>query len=210
MQHVGILGNGGQADEVEAFSSESASIAFRAVDEQFLGQAESGRIVLDVLRPGSSSAIPVVVAIGAPAIRKQMVNKWPGSDFYSLVAKGAVVSDSSVIGKGCVISSGVIITTNVAIGDHTIVNVAATISHNCTVGDYVTISPGVNIAGNVSIESGVFIGVGAIVSNGVRIASGCVVGAGAVVLDDIIAENSVVVGSPAKVIKINQGWLREI
>jgi acetyltransferase-like isoleucine patch superfamily enzyme len=48
------------------------------------------------------------------------------------------------------------------------------------------------------------------ISNGVKIASGCVIGAGAVVLDSINVKNSVVLGMPAKAIKENDGWLREI
>lgn len=210
MQQIGILGNGGQADEAESYLDKENKVAFRAVDAQFLRDKEQKTTLLDILNPGDYSSLPVVIAVGAPAIRKEMHGKWPGSYFCSVVSDSAVVLDSTTIGRGCILSPGAVVTTNVKMGEHVIINISSTVSHDCTLGDYVTVSPGATVAGNASIGSGVFIGAGAVVSSGVKIAAGSVVGAGAVVLEDVVIENSVVVGVPGEVIKINQGWLREI
>ena len=51
---------------------------------------------------------------------------------------------------------------------------------------------------------------GSNILNSVRIASGVVIGAGATVTKDADVENGVYVGTPAKLIRQNDGWLREI
>lgn len=203
MREVGIIGSGGQADEIESYLGRPS--LFRAVDKEFA----VGELV-DVSDPTEEQkATPIVVAVGAPLIRKELVGRWKGSSFDTLVVADKVDS-SLVIGKGSIIAPGCIVTTNVFVGNHTLVNIGVTLSHNTRVGDYVTISPGVNIAGNVQIGDGVFIGIGATISNGVTLASGVVVGAGAVVLKSIEEENSVHAGVPASKIGQNESWLREI
>lgn len=205
---IGLIGSGGQADEAESFLIDKA-VSFRALSEEYLDPNDPSKI--NILSPSDyQRALPVVAAIGAPAVRKKMVEAWPGDRFDSIRAELSYIDKSAKIGEGSIIAPRAVITTNVEIGRHAIINVAASISHNCRLGDYVTVSPGAHIAGNVELGDGVFVGIGAIISNNVKIASGVVIGAGAVVLQDIDIENSVVVGSPARIIKQNEGWLSEI
>lgn len=208
MEKIGILGAGGQADEAGSFLNDS-EVAFFALNERYVDKNNEKQI--DIANPEEYQRIlPVVAAIGAPALRKKMVEEWPGERFTTIVAEYAYIDKSSKIGEGTIIAPRAVITTNVEIGRHAIINVAASISHDCKLGDYVTVGPGAHIAGNVELGDGVFIGIGAIVSNGIRIERGSVVGAGAVVISDVLEENSVVVGSPARVIRQNEGWLNEV
>ncbi|HEX5797577.1 MAG TPA: hypothetical protein VFX86_04260 [Candidatus Saccharimonadales bacterium] len=204
---MGIIGNGGQANEAESYLGKGTHVIFRAVSANYLDSTPG---LIDLNNPGDKASIPVVAAVGPPGLRRKLVEQWPSDNYATVIAKNTSIDKGCIIDKGSIIAPGSIITTDVNIGLHTIINIGATISHNCKVGDFVTISPGAHIAGNVELGDGVFIGIGATVSNGIRIASGVVIGAGAVVIHDINEANSVVVGNPAKPIKVNQDWLNEI
>lgn len=209
MEKIGLLGSGGQADEAYAFAKGKSEVDFYAIDAQYLDDSEKNQI--NILSPSEyQKTLPVVAAIGAPAIRKEMVEKWSGESYSTIIAEQAYVDESAKVGEGGIVAPRAVITTNVEIGGHSIINVNSSISHDCKLGDYVTVSPGAHIAGNVVVGDGVFVGIGAIISNGLFIAEGSVIGAGAVVLKDITEPNSVVVGTPAKVVNKNEGWLREI
>lgn len=206
---IGLLGAGGQADEAASYLDSETRVLFRALSPEYVNENNPEQI--NILSPQEYQKImPVVAAIGAPAVRKEMVEKWPGDNYEIIRAQESYVDETVKVGEGSIIAPGVVITTNVEIGAHAIINISSSISHDCKLGDYVTVSPGAHIAGKVEIGDGVFIGIGAIVSNGIRIANGSVVGAGALVIKDILEENSVVVGSPAKLLRRNEGWLREI
>lgn len=209
-KRIGLLGAGGQADEAESFFRSNGDVIFRAVDKQYITTSQTEGLI-DIQNPTEvQKNTPVVAAVGAPAIRRELISRWAGSRFEIIRAEGLYIDGTVKIGEGTIIATGSVVTTNVTIGKHCIVNVAATISHNSKLGDFSTIGPGANIAGNVTLGDGVFVGIGAVIKNGVKIANGCVVGAGAVVLDDIEEENSVVIGVPARVARVNEGWLREI
>lgn len=205
---IGLLGSGGQADEVESYLADGDEVVFRAVSKDYLDG--SNPKLIDIDQPGDNQVLEVVAALGAPGLRKKMVESWSGQKYANVISETADVNKNAEIGDGSIIAPGAIITTNAKIGAHVIVNIGVTISHDAKIGDFVTISPGAHIAGRVTIGNGVFVGIGAVVSNDVKLADGVVIGAGAVVLDDVEQENSVAVGMPAKVIKQNDGWLSEI
>lgn len=206
-EKIGIIGNGGQADEACAFSGKE--IAFRAVDAAYLEEGDSQ--LVDVTNPGLDNVTtPVHIAVGSPALRRDMEKRWPGEHYETIISPHAIIDDTAEIGAGSLIAPRAVITTNVKIGKHVIVNVAATIQHDSMVGDFSTIGPGVNIGGKVVIGEGVFVGIGASIINGVSVANGVVVGAGATLIKSADVENGVYVGTPAVLAKQNDGWLREI
>ena len=206
-REIGILGSGGQADEAESYTSRV--VGFRALNEQYVDTENPAHV--NILTPNDYQKItPVIAAIGAPEIRRKMVEDWPGEEFATIREETAYVDNTAEIGDGVIIAPRAVITTNVKIGEHSIINVAATISHNTELGAYSTVGPGAHIAGNVKIGAGVFIGIGAVISNNLEIADGVVIGAGAVVVDNIIEPNAVLVGTPARIVKINEEWLREV
>lgn len=205
-QQIGMLGNGGQADEAEACFE--GVVLFRAVSKKYIKEG-----LVDIAsNDREKTEVPVVAAIGAPRLRKEMIQEWRGSKYATIVSNSAKIHNSAVIGDGTIVAQDVVITTNVEIGKHVIVNVAASIQHDSTVGDYATICPGVHIGGHATIGSGVFLGIGAIVANDVTVADGIVIGAGAVVPPHTLldVENGVYIGAPARLVKKNKDWLYEI
>lgn len=205
-EKIGLLGGGGQSAEMESYIG-SDNVQFRAVDKEYISKQGD----IDIVNPSDyETTTPVIASVGAPGLRRELVQKWPGKNYVKFVSEDAYVGQDVEIGEGSIIAPRVVITTAVEIGRHAIINVAATLSHGDKIGDFVTISPGAHLGGDVTVGAGAFIGIGAIVSNGIEIAEGTVVGAGAVVVDNILQKNSVAVGVPAKIIKINEDWLRNV
>jgi len=204
-RRIGILGAGGQADELESFLDKNTHAAFRAVTSEYVKEG-----LADIENPGDLKDLPVISAAGSPRLRKSLVEKWPGRDFVTVIAGDSSVADSVTIGEGCLVAPGAVVTTSVNIGEHSIINVGATVSHDCRLGAYTTVSPGAHVAGRVQLGDGVFVGIGAVIKNGLKIAPGVVIGAGAVVLKDITEENAVYAGVPAEKIGQNEGWLEEV
>ncbi|NCO10970.1 acetyltransferase [Candidatus Saccharibacteria bacterium] len=206
-KNIGILGAGGQSDEAESYY-DKGEVLFRAVDDIYVTDDE--KVTSIALAASEYGDTPVVAAVGAPALKVELIDRWAGRKYETIISKSAYIDESSSVGEGSIVAPGSIITTNVKIGKHVLVNVAATISHDTVIGDYSTISPGAHIGGRVEIGEGVFIGIGVVVMNDVKISDGVVVGAGASVINNIEQENAVAVGVPARTIRVNKGWLREI
>lgn len=207
-EKIGILGAGGQADEVALFAGRQ-NVAFNAVNEEYIVPESEG--LIDVNNPNNEQLNNgVIAAIGAPAVRRAMVESWPGHEYVSVVAETAYVGENTRIGEGCIVGPRAVLTSNVEVGRHSLINVGSSISHDCRLGEYTTVSPGAHIGGKVVIGDGAFIGIGAIISNNVHIASGVVIGAGAVVIKDADVENGVYIGAPARLLRQNEGWLREL
>ena len=203
-QFIGLLGGGGHANELAAYCGES--VAFNAVSAEYLKDG-----LIDIDNPDNLyKETPVVAAVGSPALRAELVHLWKGQEFATVVAESAYVGKEVEIGEGTVVAPGSILSARIRVGRHVLINIGTTVSHDTNIEDFVTVGPGVSIAGNVSIGEGAFIGIGATINNGLSIARGAVVGAGAVLLEDITEENSVYVGVPARKIRVNEGWLREI
>lgn len=145
--------------------------------------------------------LSVAVAIGSPAIRRQIVDKItnPLVDYPSMIHPSAWIGDQEYveIGKGCILCAGVMITTNVRIRDFVILNLQCTVGHDAVIEDYAALMPSVNVSGEVTIGPGVYVGTGAQISNQVSIGEDTVVGAGAVVVKNLPA-NCMAVGVPAR------------
>ena len=145
--------------------------------------------------------LSVAVAIGSPAIRRQIVEKIanPLVDYPSMIHPSAWIGDQEYveIGKGCILCAGVMITTNVRIRDFVILNLQCTVGHDAVIEDYAALMPSVNVSGEVTIGPGVYVGTGAQISNQVSIGEDTVVGAGAVVVKNLPA-NCMAVGVPAR------------
>lgn len=201
---IGLLGSGGHADEVAAAATKK--VAFRAVNAQFLG----GKATVDLSAPGYFARWPVHAAVGSPQVRRVLVQTWPGERFETIIARTAQVDPSTVMGAGSYVAAGAIITVDAELGKHVLVNVGAIIHHGCRLGDFVTVSPRAVLGGNVTVGDGAFIGIGATIRNGLSIASGAVIGAGAALTADADIDNGVYLGVPARLVKVNDGWLRTV
>ncbi|WP_374007753.1 acetyltransferase [Leifsonia sp. LS-T14] len=204
---LGLLGAGGQAAEVVDYVG-SENVRFFAVDAAYLRDSQPPLCDVDTDDPALTE-LPVVAAVGAPGLRRELVARWSGSSYRTVQHPTAYVAATAAIGEGCVIAPLSAVSSRTSLGRHVIVNLSATVSHDCTVGDFVTISPGAHIAGGVTIQDGAFVGIGASVSNGVTIAAGSVIGAGAVVIRDT-EPNGVYAGAPARRLGTREDWLREL
>jgi len=149
---------------------------------------------IDYLRTLSVSFVP---AIGAPEVRRRIVESLPDHDAVELVHPLASIGSHVNRGSGLVMAAGARITHAVTIGQHVHVNVNATVSHDCQVGNFVTITPGAHLSGAVTLGDEVWIGVGASVIQGVRIGDKAVVGGGAAIISDV-PKGVTVVGVPAR------------
>lgn len=198
---IGILGNGGHAREIESYLT-TETVAFRAVSSEF----RSGDLI-DIALPAAEQAeLPVVVAVGAPGLRRTLVQLWSGSAYHEVIAPTAYLGPEVKRGVGCVIAAGAVLTTSISLGDHVHINAGVTLAHDTVIGDFSTVSPGAHLGGNCTLGAGVLIGIGATLREGITLADGVVVGAGAVVLKDVLEPNAVVVGNPSRQISTNAGW----
>lgn len=142
----------------------------------------------------------VVVAVGDPTIKKQIVEQLSRKTYFpTLIHPNATLLDSKSInlGQGCIITSGSIITCNVNLERFVLVNLNTTIGHDVHIGKYSSLMCGVNIAGEIEMGECTFVGSGANVLNGINLGSSSKIGAGAVVIENI-PKGKTAVGIPAR------------
>ncbi|GIW50674.1 MAG: transferase [Gemmatimonadales bacterium] len=204
---VAIYGAGGFAREV-AWLAEDAGmevVCFIDDDPQRQGELLNNIPILGLqdVKEGYPD-VPLVVAVGSPQIREQLVDKATKSGFsFTTMLHPRVRSSKWVeIGEGCVITAGNILTVNIRLGKHVQINLDCTVGHDVIMEDYVTLAPGVHVSGWVHFGKRVYVGTGAVIINGTAerpmvIGEDAVVGAGAVVTKPV-PSGATVVGVPAR------------
>ena len=178
-QFVGFV----SAAEPDAGTLQRIGAAWLGDDEHFLQ------------RP---SATHYVVAIGDPALRRQLVDRYDAAGLtpITLIHPTSTIGTDVQIGEGTVICAHTSITTNIRIGRHVHVDRASTVGHDCVLEDFVTLHPGSVISGGVRIGFGARVGTNACVLPGIIVGDAATVGAGAVVTRDV-PESTTVAGVPA-------------
>lgn len=140
----------------------------------------------------------VIVAVGDPITRKQIVEKMPSGTVFGTIIHPTVTKSRWIeIGEGSVISAGCILTCDIKIGKHAHLNLNTTIGHDCSIGNYFTTAPAVNISGNCKISECVYFGTSSSIRQGINICDNVTIGMGAIVVKHI-TEPGVYIGSPAK------------
>ena len=182
-------------------------IGFLDDDINITGKIRNGIHVLGTrewIEKNDISEIYFVCCIGNPKIKAKIVDyfKTYKAKFATGIHPSVIMSNTSLIGEGSVITAGNIITTNAVLGNHIIVNLACTIGHYSILEDYCTINPGVNISGDVLLKEGVYIGTNATILEKIIVGKYSIIGAGAVV-NKHLPEHVTAVGVPAKVSKTN-------
>lgn len=147
---------------------------------------------------------PVILAIGAPSVRRQVMDRLVQSDlrFPTLIHPSVQIHDPETvqIGRGSLICAGTIITTNVIVGNFNLINLACTIGHDVKTGDFCSIMPGVNISGGARLWDEVYIGTGAKLIKATTLNRSCTIGAGSVIHTDVPA-TATYAGIPGKELK---------
>jgi sugar O-acyltransferase (sialic acid O-acetyltransferase NeuD family) len=209
MQDLVIVGAGGHGREVlqcardmNAHAPQWNVLGF--VDDAFVEPRAVGDVSLlgrvDYLA-GRSCA--VVVAIGAPAVRCQVVLRLRAlgvSNFATLIHPSVIFGARVVLGAGTTVAAGAILTTDIVIGEHVVVNTAAVVSHDCRVDNFSTLAPRVTLCGASRLGEGVEMGAAASVMPGLSIEPWAKVGAGACVTS-AVRSNETVVGVPATCVR---------
>lgn len=190
---VAIYGSGGLAKELLGYgldvvvcisSSEWDNDEFRYIP--VLPAADSHAL-----------ALPGVLAIADPAVRKRVWLENPTVNWIRYIHQTAVVSPFARIGRGCIIAPQAIVTGDAVIGDGVFVNTNATVGHDSKVADFCTLGPNSEICGHCDIGEGCYFGVGAYALPHVRLPAWTKVSAGAVVRKSV-ADVCTLYGDPAK------------
>lgn len=146
----------------------------------------------------------IVIAVGDPAIRRELANRASASgvQLFTAVAPTAFLGTGVHVGRGTIIGPQVIVTADARIGDHVHLNINCYIAHDCVVENFVTVGPGVGCNGNVHLHEGAYLGAKCVIRQGrpgqpTVIGRGAIVGMGSVVLRDVPPDVTVV-GNPAR------------
>ena len=200
MTRVAIIGGGGHALsvlgmiptglEAAGYVDVSPSDAF---DLKWLGDDEAFQ--------SSHPDMPVHIAVvmgrdGSLAMRRRLIERYVSHPAPVIVASSALVTSSSVIGKGSAVMHRAVIN-GARVGDYSVINTGAILEHEVVSGSNLFVGPGAIVCGNVRIGDNVMIGAGAVIRNNVTIASDTIIGMGSVVTESINAPG-VYMGVPAK------------
>jgi sugar O-acyltransferase (sialic acid O-acetyltransferase NeuD family) len=189
-----LIGAGGFANEIKAHMQLFDMVCF--VDDSYYIPNDKN---IKPISEFNASEYEVIIAIGDPNVRNQMVNKLPkDTKYFTFIHPTAQILGNDVeIGEGSMICAGVIITTNCKIGKHTHLNILSTIGHDTIIGDYLTTAPGAKISGNCLIGNRVYFGTNCSVKQKIKICDDVTVGLNAGVVKNI-ESSGIYVGVPAK------------
>ena len=143
------------------------------------------------------------IGIGNPVLRKQLSEKFIaiGGVLTSTISPKATIGSFDIeTGCGSNILSGAIFSNSTKLGKGCIVYYNSIITHDCNIGDFVEISPNVTLLGRSEIGSYSQIGANVTILPKISIGSNVIVAAGAVVTKNV-PDNCLIMGIPAKVIK---------
>lgn len=120
-----------------------------------------------------------------------------GVEMETLLAPGAYISPSAVLGRGCVVFTHSLISADCVIEDGVFINACITVGHDARIGRYTSIMPGVGISGGVVLGEKVNIGGHAFIIPDRKVGDGATVAAGSIVFTNVKA-GTLVLGNPAK------------
>lgn len=140
------------------------------------------------------------LAIGDNTQRAEYYSKAKTIGFAlpNLIANGAYIAPSAVMGDGNLLCHRTHLGPMSRIGNANILNTGSILEHESTLGDFCHLAPTAVISGRTHLKNLVFLGVNATVIDKVNVCSNVMIGAGAVVVKDIIEEDATYVGVPAK------------
>lgn len=206
-RHIALIGGGGHALSLLDILPSPAKVAgyvdFNPMPDMPAAYLGDDDTFLNTCAPDDWDIVITMVSGKDCSLdtRRKIINRYRGYGSPVIVAPTAIMSPSSVIGKGTAVFHRAVINAASSIGEHSVINTGAIIEHGCTIGDNVFVGPGAVICGGVTIGDNTYIGAGAIVKPSVNLCPGCAIGAGTVVIHDITTPDTYA-GVPAE--KINR------
>lgn len=192
-----LIGAGGHAQEVRAHMGDFTIPCF--VDDSYWVPNSNNILPLSQF---DTSRYEVMVAIGEPRVRFDIINKLPKeAKYFTYIHPSAqLLADDIRIGEGSFIGANCVLTYNIKIGKHALLNRAVHIGHDCRIGDYFSAMPGAVVSGNVTIYDLIYMGNNSSIREKLSVHSLATIGSNATVVKSI-EESGTYVGVPAKKIK---------
>lgn len=206
MKDLFIIGAGGFAKEVYLLAKDCNFIINSFIDTQSGSLLNLPIHTEDEINLSNQN---VAIAVGAPHIRKKIVNnlikKFHNINFVNLIHPTSIsmmgfsyFNENHVrLGIGNIVSANCIITSNIEFKNFCQLNLSTTIGHDTNLGNFFTTAPGVHISGNNNISDEVYFGTNSSSIEKINITNNVIIGAGACVTKDILEEGTYV-GVPAK------------
>ena len=199
-----IVGSGGMGRDALWFAREGI-VEFDIIGMLDDDPATHGTLSADCPVLGGIDEWPrhnasLVVAIGSPRIRRQIVSRIEAAGrarWATVIHRSVQHSPYVKWGQGTIIGAGTTLTTQVQVGNHAIINTGCRLAHDVVMGDFTTLAPNVALSGAVKLEDGAEVGTGACLRQGIVVGRGGMVGMGGVALNDI-APNTLAMGVPAR------------
>ena len=193
MKAIIIIGAGGHAAELRDYINHNNEarpknqievIGFIDDDEESYHHYEfKERFLGSIKEHQVRKNVSYLMGIANLAYRKSIIQKFnnEGASFIGLIHPTAIISPSSEIGEGTVVSHNASVGAKVKIGKFNMLNSRCTIGHDTIIGDFNFISPQVAISGNTTIGDENLIGTNACtiprmtIGNKNKIAAGMVI-----------------------------------
>lgn len=208
LKNIAIVGAGGLGKEIAVLIHQinQKGLAWNVVgfydDTYEVGKRIATHLVLGKVAELNKVDYPlnVVVAIGDPLVKSEVVNKINNHhiSYPVLIHPASTIGLEVQLGAGSIITAGCHLTIDIEIGEHVLINLNSTIGHDSRIGSYSSIMPGVHISGFVQIDKSVLIGTGASILQKLQIGSGARIGAGSIVTKSV-STLTTVIGVPARV-----------
>jgi sugar O-acyltransferase (sialic acid O-acetyltransferase NeuD family) len=147
-----------------------------------------------------------IIANGEPSVRSALLEKLDAADLRlaTLIDPSAVVSETALIGAGCILFPGCFLSSMAKLGRNVAMVAGSLVGHDTIIGDNCVISGHVNIGGGCMIGSESYLGMGTQIKQQTSIGRGAVVGMGSVVFADI-PEEVIALGNPCRPMRPNTG-----
>lgn len=149
--------------------------------------------------------LSIVIAIGTPKtinhITQIITN--PLIDYPNIIAPNVLFFDneSTVMGKGNVITFGCRLSCNTTLGNFNVLNGCVSLGHDVNIGNFNVCMPEARLSGEVIVGDMNLFGGRSFVAQQVKIGSNTTIGAGSVVIRKT-KDNALYLGNPAKKIEI--------
>lgn len=139
------------------------------------------------------------IAMGESKWRKHYAEliESKGGHFYTYIADGTFINETSSIGEGTYIARWCAISDNVNVGKHVIIHPYSNVGHDAQIKDYATILTNVFIGGYAEIGECSQMSPKSMIVPHKKVGKNAMVGAASVVMRNV-KDNTSVMGNPAK------------